>query len=108
MARYIDTDKLTNQIDEWLDSVGNALIGKGLSYYGELMGCIEDTPTADVVEVVRCKDCKWFGESTYVGGRTYTGCKIWGCDDLAPCEENDYCSCGERKCDNDKENAERT
>jgi hypothetical protein len=57
MARYIDADKLTNEIDEWLDSVGNVLVGKGMSYYGELLGCIEDTPTADVVEVVRCKDC---------------------------------------------------
>lgn len=51
MARYIDAEKLTNEIDEWLDSVGNVLIGKGMSYYGELLGCIEDTPTADVVEV---------------------------------------------------------
>ena len=71
MARYIDANKLINEIDEWLNSVGDVvigkgLIGKGLSYYGELMGCIEDTPTADVVEVVRCKECnvphnKWTG-----------------------------------------------
>ena len=32
-------------IDEWLDSVGTVLVGKGLSSYGELIGCIEDTPT---------------------------------------------------------------
>ena len=49
MGRYIDADKLKNEIDEWLESVGSVLIGKGLSYYGELIGCIEDTPTSDVV-----------------------------------------------------------
>ena len=32
-------------IDEWLDSVGTVLVGKGLSSYGELIGCIEDAPT---------------------------------------------------------------
>ncbi len=65
MARYIDVDKLINEIDEWLSSVGDVVIGKGLSYYGELMGCIEDTPTADVVEVVRCKDC-WYYHKAHI------------------------------------------
>lgn len=51
MARYIDEDKLIYEIDKWLDSVGTAYVGKGLSYYGELLGCIEDTPNADVQEV---------------------------------------------------------
>ena len=32
-------------IDEWLDSVGIVLVGKALSGYEELIGCIEDTPT---------------------------------------------------------------
>lgn len=37
-------------------------------------------PSADVVEVVRCKDCKWWDE----------------CDEL---DENGYCHHGERKDD---------
>ena len=32
-------------IDEWLDSVGTVMVGKGLSSYGELIGCIEEAPT---------------------------------------------------------------
>lgn len=60
MSRYIDADRLKEEIDEWLDSVGTALVGKGMSYYAELMGCIDETPTADVVEVVRCRDCKHY------------------------------------------------
>lgn len=39
------------KIDRWLDSVGTILIGKGLSSYGELIGCLEDAPAADVAPV---------------------------------------------------------
>ena len=56
--RLIDGDVAVENIEEWLNSVGTALIGKGLSYTGELMGCIEDAPTVDAVPVVRCRECK--------------------------------------------------
>lgn len=58
MSRLIDADVAIENIEEWLDSVGTAMIGKGLSYTGELMGCIEDAPTVDAVPVVRCRECK--------------------------------------------------
>ena len=45
MARPIDAYKAIDIIDEWLDSVGTVMVGHGLSSYGELIGCIEDTPT---------------------------------------------------------------
>lgn len=44
-VRPIDANRAIEIIDEWLDSVGTVLVGKGLSSYGELIGCIEDTPT---------------------------------------------------------------
>ena len=56
---YIEREKAIDEIDKWLDSVGYVTVGKGLTSYGELVGCLKDTPTADVVEVVRCKDCKY-------------------------------------------------
>ena len=43
--RPVDAYRAIDMIDEWLDSVGTVLVGKGLSSYGELIGCIEDTPT---------------------------------------------------------------
>lgn len=49
---YISRAAAIEEIDKWLDTVGTVLVGKGLSYYGELIGCIEDTPAADVAEVV--------------------------------------------------------
>ena len=49
---YISREAAIEEIDKWLDTVGTALVGKGLSYYGELIGCIEDARAADVAEVV--------------------------------------------------------
>ena len=48
---YIEREKAIDEIDKWLDSVGYVTVGKGLTSYGELIGCLEDTPTVDVVEV---------------------------------------------------------
>ena len=53
MARYIDADILIETIEnDCLEQV----------YYSkqDAIGCIECFPTADVVEVVRCKECCYY------------------------------------------------
>lgn len=45
---------------------------------------VKNIQTADVVQVVRCKDCKYFSE-------------IQHCGILGFCEPNEYCSRGERR-----------
>lgn len=73
MSRYIDADNLQRH--------GNR---GGIVYWRD----IEAQPTADVVEVVRCKDCKYYNAIDT--------------DRLSECEKgfetygNDYCSYGER------------
>ena len=52
---YISREAAIEEIDKWLDTVGTALVGKGLSYYGELIGCIKDARAADVAEVVHAR-----------------------------------------------------
>lgn len=42
----------------------------------------------DLVEVVRCKDCKWYG---------HLGCAIRIVDDSDKPNDNDFCSFGERR-----------
>ena len=56
---------------------------------------IEHIPSADVVEVVRCKDCKWAEVHKRDNGVfcEYNECGF---------EKNDYCSYGERKDNEDK------
>jgi hypothetical protein len=52
MSRLIREEDAIREIDKWLDNVGTAYVGKGLSYYGELLGCISDAPTVDAKPVV--------------------------------------------------------
>lgn len=58
---------------------------------------IEELPAADVVEVVRCKDCADFRPW---GGQSKLGdCMVYVCDGEDPftMEETDFCSDGDRK-----------
>lgn len=51
---------------------------------------------ADVVEVVRCKDCKYYRQNEYSPDEDMM-CMCW-CDWL-PTDPDDFCSYGERKTD---------
>ena len=89
---YISREAAIEEIDKWLDTVGTALVGKGMSYYGELIGCLEDARTADVAEVVRCKDCKNLVNTT-INANCFLICDISDME-IAP---EDFCSYGERR-----------
>ena len=60
-----------------------------------------DKPTADVVEVVRCKDCEFWQEKWHDVSIN----QVWGeCHQAISClgkytetEEDDFCSCGEKR-----------
>ena len=81
---YIRRDDAIEEINKWLDSVGTALVGKGMSYYGELIGCIEDTPAADVAPVVHGK----WGDNG-IAGSMLVKCSVCGCD----CGANSFSYC---------------
>lgn len=55
---------------------------------GAVTLALDAVPTADVVEVVRCKDCKWFNDF---------GCAIWIVDESDKPRKDDFCSFGERR-----------
>jgi len=76
MAKYIDADKM---LEEYKHSIYDTT---------DLAEMLNYMPAADVVEVVRCKDCKWFGD---------IGCAIRIVDDSDRPSENDFCSFAERK-----------
>ena len=88
MSRYIDADALIKHIKNMPWKMTSAAeISKSI-----FLSTVEEAPTADVVEVVRCKDCK----NAFVGrnGRLL-------CDLLYPTldwvEPTDYCCHGERR-----------
>ena len=76
MPRLIDADKFITDNKPMLSSL--------------LMRRINDAPTVDAVEVVRCKDCKHYKE--FEGEM-----ECWARPMMFPRDPDDYCSMGERK-----------
>ena len=92
MARYIDVVKLKARLcySPIFENEGE----EGYFFKNFILDLIDRMPTADVVEVVRCKDCKHFD--------AYEGEEHKGdCGELVGLEscvyEDDFCSYGERK-----------
>lgn len=90
MAEYITKKAAINAVE-------SAPIELFQSEWEEIEEAIDAAPTADVVPVVRCKDCKWFVDNN--GGEWY-GCKMFQVVRITPEDApkpDDFCSYGERK-----------
>ena len=88
--RYIDAEKLQERMyHEAFEKDSDLQKWESGCWirYKLFENCLNEQPTADVVEVVRCKDCKWYGE---------IGCAIKIVDETDKPKDNDYCSFGER------------
>jgi hypothetical protein len=86
--------------------VGNSLICKcGAKYYYTTQTWLDrkkpkEKNTPDLVEVVRCKDCKCYRAETVLNGTANYGtcCRVsYVRTDLSERFEDDYCSHGERR-----------
>ena len=93
MSRYIDVEGFEKLFDEEYKST-RRLINEGETHldniaegFSEAAKVIRSIPTADVVEVVRCKDCAHKGAAFCMAGDF----------PLTKENENDYCSYGERR-----------
>lgn len=82
MSDYIKRDDAIKTLEGWKIS-------------GEMI--LATVPSADVVEVVRCKDCKHYKRNIPLVGGHYNGCDEW-LDEGSPITvyDNDFCSYGER------------
>ena len=91
MPEYIDRDafikRLENEADRSSDII-NLLILNGIA---NIVRDENIAPAADVVEVVRCSECKYFGKELKQSKHSCLNYQ------LPYCLENDYCSYGERK-----------
>lgn len=86
--RLIDADALKSEF-EWLKSVVNE---SSKDEVQDTIQRIENAPTVDAVEVVRCRDCDWNDRD----GRCMNpkcGKSWYGC----PVPNKHYCSYGERR-----------
>ena len=87
--KYIDRDALINDFESDLiirmfDNLKGTPRSKTIDI-ADVIKRIENFPTEDVVEVVRCKDCKFYGNGD---------CSVQSVRSMWP---NDYCSYGERR-----------
>ena len=88
MARYIDAEEITRRILYFYHHTNN---GSGEHYaYAKALSQIDHTPTADVVEVVRCKDCRFVNLMS--DGKTLACIR-----QTAYKKPTDFCSYGGRK-----------
>lgn len=77
----------------------NALKEKiNTTFWSEIGAIIDNAPTKDAVEVVRCKDCRWYERHK---AKIFENC----CRNnyLIPMKPNDYCSYGEHKAESEVE-----
>ena len=87
--RLIDADKLMEELD-------NIVYTRKATdrHTLQIVSAIRNAPTVDAVEVVRCKDCKYW--DCYGEGESHKGdCLELKLDTCI--YEDDYCSYGERK-----------
>ena len=84
MKEYIERERLLKVLKKNFGHTGGAAIMKQL---------IEIQPAADVVEVVRCRDCKYYEH--YENGLSYCTCFESVMGDYP--QSDDFCSYGKRK-----------
>ena len=97
-SRYIDAEALIKEIERcscetWSKGVNRTWWAQAVKVKDNILGCIERQPLADVVEVVRCKDCKHWGGATY----GFVCRKFSGIDTKICMGADHYCSYGERR-----------
>ncbi len=85
MARYVDVVALRDALYD-----ADAVTMKGVAI-------INQFPTADVVEVVRCRECKYYTKNPWGDDKM---CQLWV--DWLPTDPDDFCSYG-AKMDGDAE-----
>lgn len=90
---YIDADKLINE----LEPVVKSAAFKNRNIRSNVNKCLEivnNQPTADVVEVVRCKECKHLDKGENDSESWCECTRIFGT--YFDVSEDDFCSYGER------------
>lgn len=95
MSRYIDADALRHNILYFADATNLNGNHEQAKAYNHCLIMIDESKTADVVEVVRCKDCEnWQIEwLTSCKDDNYHYCAV--IDNT--CEADFFCALGERR-----------
>ena len=104
MARYIDADKLEKHFMENVSKHNLTINDNDYPVFlvDHTTHEIRNAPTADVVSVVRCKGCKHSYINSFSAQSGVALCKFWSNraeGNNLVVQQDDYCSYGERKCE---------
>lgn len=96
MDEYIDRQAAISI----LNAKSDMALGTPKQCFAAAAAMLEKLPAADVVEVVRCKDCKYW---KCYGGQYADDGECWHLGELDCCmHKDDYCSKGRRKMDKEE------
>lgn len=110
MADYISRDEAIQLFNDWVDDLDKQ-INDSTNYphlrsdykvcKTQLLDCIhaiKEIPAADVVKIVRCKDCKYYKEGKLLGPTKF--CYYYQIGTGLNTADDDFCSHGIRRADN--------
>lgn len=88
MAEYIKREALRKILENWRDAHADVDDEQGCGLLEDVIRAVDAQPAADVVEVVRCKDCKYnIGTKKCLNPDSF----------FAVPKDDDFCSYSERK-----------
>ena len=96
MSEYIKREDVIDLLEQVINAeeffdTDNAKAQSDLALWFEER--ISELPKADIVEVVRCKDCKHYSHDVDANEGEWDCCRVYGMF----VDPNDFCSEGERK-----------
>ena len=93
MAEYIEKARLLERLTDYYNCTAmDDTKPLSMRTAADCLSIIGGAPAADVVEVVRCKDCKYWQDNN--DGYPHQECRWGNCETPDP---DDYCSYGELK-----------
>ena len=97
MSRYIDADKIISHLNDEIEACENPDVYSQPVAYGARLGLeyskslVETAETADVVRIVRCKDCIHRDPED-----KKCDCSFQAMGGILPMDDDDFCSYGEK------------
>ena len=89
--RFIDANKIDFRLNFLSDQDGDIYLA-----LPDIKRAIAQTPTEDVVKVVRCKNCKYAQEYIKWNRQKYIGCELRA-GEIVEVSSTHYCGYGEEK-----------
>lgn len=90
-TKYIDAERFVDYFGDWYTEEGTEI-----GYVGPIKELVFRMPAADVVEVVRCKDCQYWNKGSCECPEHAVNCQDYWVGDIET-EAEHFCGYAERR-----------